>query len=49
METLLIKKSEIEKQVRSLTEQNNVSKKQIQQAFEDFRSGKMGDIPVWAL
>lgn len=35
METLLIKKSEIEKQVRSLTEQNNVSKKQIQQAFED--------------
>ena len=38
IEGLLIKKSEVEKQVRSLNEQNNVSKRQIQQAFEDLRA-----------
>lgn len=38
VETLLIRKSEIEKQIRSLTEQNNMSKRQIQQAFDDLRS-----------
>lgn len=37
VETLLIRKSEIEKQIRSLTEQNNMSKRQIQQAFDDLR------------
>lgn len=38
VETLLIKKSEIEKTIRSLTEQNNTSKKQVQQAFDDLRN-----------
>lgn len=33
IEGLLIRKSESEKNIRSLTEQNNVSKRQIQQAF----------------
>lgn len=37
-ETLLIKKSEIEKQIRTLTELNNGSKRQIQQVFDDLRS-----------
>ena len=34
----MIRKSEVDKQIRSLTEQNNVSKRQIQQAFEDLRA-----------
>lgn len=34
----MIKKSEIEKTIRSLTEQNNTSKKQVQQAFDDLRN-----------
>ena len=38
VEGLMIRKSEVDKQIRSLTEQNNVSKRQIQQAFEDLRA-----------
>lgn len=42
MDGLQIKKSEFEKQIRNLTEQNNTSKRQIQQAFDDLRA-KIGN------
>ena len=38
IEGLLIRKSESEKQIRSINEQNNLSKRQIQQAFENLRA-----------
>ena len=38
IEGLLIRKSEVQKQVRSLNQQNNASKRQIQQAFEELRA-----------
>jgi transketolase len=37
-EKLMIKKSEVDKQIRTMSEQNALSKKQIQQAFDDLRS-----------
>lgn len=38
IENLLIRKNEVEKNIRLLSEQNSQSKRQIQQAFEDIRS-----------
>jgi len=38
IEGLLIKKSEVEKNIRTINEQNNTSKRQIAQAFEEIRN-----------
>ena len=38
IEGLMIKKSEIWKEIKSITDQNNVTKRQIQQAFDDLRT-----------
>jgi len=38
IEGLLIKKSEVDKNIRTLNEQNNTSKRQIQQAFYEIRA-----------
>ena len=38
IESLLIKKKEIEKNIRSLSEQSSQSKKQIRQAFDEIKN-----------
>ncbi len=38
IENLLIRKNEVEKNIRLLNEQNSQSKRQIQQAFEEIRT-----------
>ncbi len=40
IENLLIRKSEVEKNIRSLSEQNSQTKRQVQSAFEEVR-GKL--------